>query len=175
MTEEERNAMNGDVKTYNINRPVKWAEYKALPDDLKREYWRNMQGCGGTAVWLRDYMGVSDVSIINAARAAGVPFRRGGGDSTLGASCEARWNTADAVEITRGVNESHTEGAESAQERTEDSGECSKYPPEEKLVEALKMPTALVHAKLVLSGGRDDILLHLKLFLPDSGEVTVEW
>lgn len=37
------------------------------------------------------------------------------------------------------------------------------------------MPTALVHAKLVLSGGRDDILLHLKLFLPDSGEVTVEW
>lgn len=160
-TRKEIEAMNGEVKSYNVTRPMRWSAYKQLPDDLKREYWRNMQSYGGTAAWLSDHMGCSDAAIRYAAKEAGVPFSRGNGDAALWASCEARWNAAEA--------------AESAQERTEGGGECSNTPPEEKPAETPKMPTTLVHAKLVLSGGRDDILQHLKLFLPDSGEVTVEW
>lgn len=170
-TRKEREAMNGEVKSYNVTRPMRWQEYKRLPDDLKREYWRNMQSYGGTAMWLTDYMGCSDAAIRLAAKEVGVPFARGNGDAVLWASCEAKWSTAAAVE----VMQTRTDGTESAQERTNDSGECSNTLPEEKPVETLKMPTALVRAKLVLSGGRDDILQHLRLFLPDSGEVTVEW
>lgn len=164
--------MNGEVKSYNVTKPMRWQEYMRLPDDLKREYWRNMQSYGGTATWLTDYMGCSVAAIRLAAKEVGVPFTRGNGDAALWASCEAKWSTAEAVE----VMQTRADGTESAQERTKDSGECSNTPPpEEKPVETLKMPTTMVRAKLVLSGGRDDILQHLRRFLPDSGEVTVEW
>lgn len=83
MTRKEIAAMNGEVKTYNVTRPMKWSEYKRLPDDLKREYWRNMQSCGGAAQWLREYMGVSNDTILNAAKAVGVPFKRGAHNQEL--------------------------------------------------------------------------------------------
>lgn len=30
--------MNGEVKSYKLNQPMKWDEFKALPDDLKKTY-----------------------------------------------------------------------------------------------------------------------------------------
>lgn len=38
MTRKEINAMNGEVKAYRMNDPMKWAEFKAMPDDIKRDY-----------------------------------------------------------------------------------------------------------------------------------------
>lgn len=38
LTRKELNAMNGEVKSYNINNPMKWEEFKALPDDIKIIY-----------------------------------------------------------------------------------------------------------------------------------------
>lgn len=115
MTAKERKELNGEVKSYNVTRPMKWSEYKALPDDLKREYWRNMQGCGGAATWLEKHMGVSNDTILNAARAVGVPFKRGAHNRELWQAAEYKWAIQDGVEI--------------AQERTEDVGECSNTPP----------------------------------------------
>lgn len=34
----ERRKLNGEVKTMNIDRPMKWDEFKALPDDIKVKY-----------------------------------------------------------------------------------------------------------------------------------------
>lgn len=31
------------MKSYNITRPMPWPEFKAMPEDLKREFFRNMQ------------------------------------------------------------------------------------------------------------------------------------
>ena len=37
-TKKELNAMNGEVKSYRMNDPMTWAEFKELPDDLKVDY-----------------------------------------------------------------------------------------------------------------------------------------
>lgn len=52
LTEKQRKEKNGEVKSYNITRPMPWREFKAMPEDLKREFFRNMQSFGGTAKWL---------------------------------------------------------------------------------------------------------------------------
>ena len=43
LTRKEREAMNGEVKTYVLNRPMRWKEFKMLPDDVRREYIENLQ------------------------------------------------------------------------------------------------------------------------------------
>lgn len=37
-TKKELNAMNGEVKSYRLNEPMKWEEFKSMPDDLKAAY-----------------------------------------------------------------------------------------------------------------------------------------
>ena len=37
-TKKELKAMNGEVKSYKLNDPMSWAEFKAMPDDIKRNY-----------------------------------------------------------------------------------------------------------------------------------------
>ena len=64
MTEKEKKQMNGEVKSYRLNSPMKWDEFKSMPDDVKiiyikaiREkyntpdtYIAQMFGAGQTAV-----------------------------------------------------------------------------------------------------------------------------
>ena len=38
MTKKEREAMNGECKSYRMNDPMSWEEFKQLPDDLKVIY-----------------------------------------------------------------------------------------------------------------------------------------
>lgn len=76
LTAKQRREKNGEVKSYNITRPMPCPEFKTLPEDLKREYFRNMQSFGGTASWLADEMGAASASIRDAAKAAGTPFAR---------------------------------------------------------------------------------------------------
>lgn len=38
LSNKELKAMNGEVKAYRLNEPMVWAEFKALPDDLKTSY-----------------------------------------------------------------------------------------------------------------------------------------
>jgi len=38
LTKKELKAMNGEVKSYRLNDPMNWEEFKALPDDLKVVY-----------------------------------------------------------------------------------------------------------------------------------------
>lgn len=38
LTKKELKAMNGDVKSYRLNDPMNWKEFKSMPNDLKRTY-----------------------------------------------------------------------------------------------------------------------------------------
>lgn len=40
LTKKELNAMNGEVKSYRLNEPMTWAEFKSMPTDLKETYIR---------------------------------------------------------------------------------------------------------------------------------------
>lgn len=53
MTRKELEAMNGEVKTYRLSEPMRWAEFKTMPDELKVQYIE----------FIRDKFGVSDTCI----------------------------------------------------------------------------------------------------------------
>lgn len=38
LTKKEIKAMSGEVKSYRLNEPMSWREFKAMPDDIKVTY-----------------------------------------------------------------------------------------------------------------------------------------
>ena len=53
MTKKEREAMNGEIKTYKVKDFYTWAEFKALPDDLQLKWVNsiiNRFGCSAGAI-----------------------------------------------------------------------------------------------------------------------------
>lgn len=139
------------MKSYNITRPMPWPEFKALPEDLKREFFRNMQGFGGTAKWLADEMGTSDMTVRAAAKAAGTPFARGNGNLLLWNRKAAEWANA----------EQQTAAEKPAEEPTDqESGK--------RLI--------LEHARMEFNyTSFTDLEMSLRVAVPESGKVTVEW
>lgn len=43
MKKKELRAMNGPVEEFNLNKPMSWEEFKALPDDLKITYIKKLR------------------------------------------------------------------------------------------------------------------------------------
>lgn len=43
MSKKELKAMNSEVKSYRMNDPMSWSEFKQLPDDLKVTYIKNLR------------------------------------------------------------------------------------------------------------------------------------
>lgn len=67
MTEKERAKLNGDVKSFDLKQPMKWAEFCAMPDDLQKEYISRLQKLyRATDVAIGEMMGVSKTSIHKA-------------------------------------------------------------------------------------------------------------
>ena len=59
MTKKELGAMNGEVKSFRMNDPMTWEEFKGLPDDLKVIYVKNLRKAYGvTDTALSEMFGV---------------------------------------------------------------------------------------------------------------------
>lgn len=159
LTEKQRKEKNGEVKSYNITRPMPWHEFKAMPEDLKREFFRNMQSFGGTAKWLAEEMGACDATIRREAELVGAPFRRGGRNAEMWQRKIMEWANADAVAV-------HTADAQV------EGGHIISYAPK---AEKPNTGAKLLHARLEMSGDREALLANLRVLLPDEGRVTVEW
>ena len=43
LTQKELKAMNGEVKSYRLNDPISWQEFKTLPDDIKVVYIKGIR------------------------------------------------------------------------------------------------------------------------------------
>lgn len=77
LTRKEREAMNGDVKTYSLNRPMLWKAYKSMPDEIQMEYFRALiEKHGGTQQKLSAMFGVSAETVRLEARKFNVKFGR---------------------------------------------------------------------------------------------------
>lgn len=64
LTQKEKEMMTGEIKTYNLKKPMKWAEFKALPDDLKKEYLIRLKKLyRANDTCLGEMMGVSKTSV----------------------------------------------------------------------------------------------------------------
>ncbi len=66
MTKKELNAMNGEVRSYRLNEPMSWQEFKAMPDDIKVTYIK----------LLREKYGVSDTNIGKMMGVSQTPMQR---------------------------------------------------------------------------------------------------
>lgn len=100
LTAAQKREMNGKMKTYNATRPMPWEDFKAMPDDIKREYLRNMKSCGGAATYLAEEMGCCSATIIECGKKLGVPFVRGGRNFNLWQKKLSEWHTSEVVEET---------------------------------------------------------------------------
>lgn len=79
LTKKEREAMNGEVITYQMNRPMSWAQFKKMPDDTKREYINSIihkYDPQQTAV--AAMFGVTPRTLYVLCEELGIRFKRGG-------------------------------------------------------------------------------------------------
>lgn len=79
LTKKEREAMNGEVITYQMNKPMSWAQFKKMPDDTKREYINSIihkYDPQQTAV--AAMFGVTPRTLYVLCEELGIHFKRGG-------------------------------------------------------------------------------------------------
>lgn len=77
LTRKEREAMNGEVKTYALNCPMRWKAYKSMPQEIQTEYFRALvEKHGGTQQKLSMMFGVSSETVRLEARKFNVKFGR---------------------------------------------------------------------------------------------------
>lgn len=79
LTKKEREAMNGELITYQMNKPMSWAQFKKMPDDTKREYINSIihkYDPQQTAV--AAMFGVTPRTLYALCEELGIRFKRGG-------------------------------------------------------------------------------------------------
>ena len=118
LTKKERDAMNGKVETYRLNEPMKWEEFKQLPEDLMRGYIKAIRAkFNAPDSYIAEMLGVSHACLGNYIRTLGLG---------RGKNCGARtkWDKERFLAWTHGVdicavNESAVEVDEEPAEVTE--------------------------------------------------------
>lgn len=87
MTRKERDAMNSDVKSFKLDKPMGWKEFKGMPDDLKIEYLTKPRDeHGGGLQTIADMLGCAKATLWRYTSELGVTFLRQSKER------EARWN-----------------------------------------------------------------------------------
>lgn len=79
MTKKERDKMNGEVQSYNLNSPMKWEHFKRLPDDLKHEYLSAIiSKYNPQREALAKMFGITPNTLYVTCREVGISFQNGG-------------------------------------------------------------------------------------------------
>ena len=69
LSKKELNAMNGDVKSYSLNKPMTWEEFRSMPQDLQIMYIKKLRNEFGVPdVVLSKSMGVCKSSFSKAMK-----------------------------------------------------------------------------------------------------------
>ena len=80
LTEKERKAMSGEVKSYKLGAPMRWAEFKAMPDDLRVTYIRGLRETyRAPDTKIHEMLGISHTTCIKEFRRLGLCLGRNNG------------------------------------------------------------------------------------------------
>lgn len=86
LTPAQLKRRNGPVSTYKLDAPMGWDDFKAMPDDLQKQYLEGlMKTYGATDAMIGRMFYVSDVSVLRERHRLGIPSRN---------RCLSRDNTA---------------------------------------------------------------------------------
>ena len=58
LSKSEIKKLNGDVKVYNLNKPMKWGEFRGMPHDLRTEYIKKLADMGANREDITNMLGV---------------------------------------------------------------------------------------------------------------------
>ena len=158
LTPAQKRALNSEVKTYDLNRPMDWKTFKSMPKDLQEEYIRRIIATFGvTASTIDAELFGNGLHVIHAhAKKKGykLPSRKGAKVSDACMQQFRAWIRGESVL----------------------PGETSQEPEFEELVESAVVGVAplvaetearfpLKTATLQMEGGAGDIVQALQLFL----------
>lgn len=62
-TDKEIEKMHGNVKSYDLSKPMSWAAFTSMSDDLKKEYVHNLYAHGATTGFMTELFGVSHATL----------------------------------------------------------------------------------------------------------------
>lgn len=128
MTRKEREAMSGEVKSYRLNDPMSWEEFKAMPDDIMISYIKLIRerfGASDTAI--ANMMGCPQQTFSRYARALGLGTGRG--------QERKKWDKEGFLMWCHGVPVQHTAATEEAEVRSEERMEETEVRTEESSVD----------------------------------------
>lgn len=164
MTKKEREAMSGEVKSYKLNDPMSWAEFKDMPEDIQRAY----------ITALRKKYNVSDTNIfemMGISQTCGSHYLRQRGMSAPERSGRVKWDADGWYAWVNGV-------PLEAKEEAEEIPVLEKCD-EEVLEQAEKCDSTRAipgWGQMELEGNVEECMNTLKHLLTDSRvKLTVSW
>jgi hypothetical protein len=100
MTKKELNAMNGEVKSYRLNEPMSWSEFKAMPDDIKVTYVKLLREkfhCFDSAI--AEMMGINKVTFSQEIKRLGISYGTKHGGNRKWEDKDAFWAWVSGARI----------------------------------------------------------------------------
>lgn len=93
LTRKELNAMNGKVESYRLNDPMKWDEFKKMPDDLKADYIKLIRAKFAVPdTEIADMLGIHRVTFSKYAKMLGCGLGKcAGGRKTFDTEAWLKW------------------------------------------------------------------------------------
>ena len=130
LSKKELKAMNGDVKSYNLNRSMTWEEFRSMPQDLQIMYIKKLRNEFGVPdIVLSKAMGICKSSFSKAMRELNLSLGRSAGakgkqwlDSEKSLKFSEYWNKFNNE---KAVEEDSAEDEAEVVEETDISSEIS--------------------------------------------------
>lgn len=94
MTPAQIRKLSGEPETYRLDKPMTWLEFKAMPEDLRKKYLRDLQlKYGANDAALATMFGVRTQTVLLSRRNLGIPSLGRGGSGKMSARQEEAWQT----------------------------------------------------------------------------------
>ena len=104
MTKKELKSMNGECKSYRLNSPMSWEEFKSMPDDLKVVYIRALREKYNTPdKYIAEMFGVGRPTLCNYFKGLGL------NTGSASAASKQTWNKEAFLAWRNGVKLEETE------------------------------------------------------------------
>lgn len=110
LTKKELEKMNGETKSYRLNEPMKWENFKEMPDDLKAMYLKLLiQKYNPSATDIAKMFGCCGQSVLNYAKKLGIVFEHRGGQTQWDKEGWYAWLSGTPKPATEEVTEAEAE------------------------------------------------------------------
>lgn len=187
MTPKELKRMNGECKSYRLNDPLSWGDFKVMPDDLKTIYIKQLREKYNIPdSKLAEAMGVGKQTMIFEVRRLGLSKGKGAGGYI-------KWNENEFYKWWSGAKNEATAADDANDDPVAPVAECDELPcpvneepeapeaiPENHVAnvrkKAERKPAVPVRGELTFCGSAEDALKTASVLLGGSNvQISLSW